>query len=126
MCAGVAAASRDKYEHGKDAESIHGRKAEQLSSSPTEGLTLDRLTVTVDDKDVEAQIGELASQSKRWSDAPKKHAAATGDLIVMDFQGKVGAKAFEGGKGEDMSVEIGTGRLIPGFEDQLTRSRRER
>jgi trigger factor len=37
----------------------------------------------------------------------------------MDFEGKVGGTAFEGGKGEDMSVELGTGRLIPGFEEQL-------
>jgi trigger factor len=37
----------------------------------------------------------------------------------MDFDGKVGGKPFEGGKGEDMSVELGSGRLIPGFEDQL-------
>ena len=42
-----------------------------------------------------------------------------GDLVVMDFEGKVGGKPFEGGKGEDMSVELGSGRLIPGFEDQL-------
>jgi trigger factor len=37
----------------------------------------------------------------------------------MDFEGEVDGKPFEGGKGEDMSVELGTGRLIPGFEDQL-------
>jgi trigger factor len=37
----------------------------------------------------------------------------------MDFEGKVGGKPFEGGKGEDMSVELGSGRLIPGFEEQL-------
>ena len=37
----------------------------------------------------------------------------------MDFEGKVDGNAFEGGKGEDMSVELGSGRLIPGFEEQL-------
>jgi trigger factor len=39
--------------------------------------------------------------------------------VVIDFDGKVGGKAFDGGKGEDMSVELGSGQLIPGFEDQL-------
>ena len=110
----------ERYEPGKDAE-IRVR-VEALPEVPTpqiEGLTLDRLTVDVDEKDVDAQIAELAGQSKRWDDAPKKHAAAAGDLVVIDFEGKVGAKPFEGGKGEDMSVEIGSGRLIPGFEDQL-------
>ena len=42
-----------------------------------------------------------------------------GDLVVMDFEGKVDGEPFEGGKGEGMSVELGSGRLIPGFEDQL-------
>jgi trigger factor len=110
----------EQYEPGKDAE-IHVT-VESLPDVPApqiEGLTLDRLTVTADDSDVDAQIAELASQSKRWSDAPKKHAAEAGDLVVIDFEGKVGPKAFEGGKGEDMSVELGSGRLIPGFEDQL-------
>jgi trigger factor len=37
----------------------------------------------------------------------------------MDFDGKVGGKPFDGGKGDDMSVELGSGQLIPGFEDQL-------
>ena len=37
----------------------------------------------------------------------------------MDFEGKVDGEPFEGGKGEGMSVELGSGRLIPGFEDQL-------
>src|SRR3546814_15638640 len=37
----------------------------------------------------------------------------------MDFEGKVDGEPFEGGKGEGMSIEIGSGRLIPGFEDQL-------
>ena len=82
-------------------------------------LLLERLTVEPDEKALDEQIQQLAGQSKRWSDAPKKHAAAIGDLVVMDFEGKVGGKPFEGGKGEDMSIELGSGRLIPGFEDQL-------
>ena len=83
------------------------------------GSKLERLTVEADEAAVDEQLKQLASQNKRWDDAPKKHAAATGDLVVMDFDGKVDGKPFEGGKGEDMSVELGSGQLIPGFEDQL-------
>jgi trigger factor len=57
--------------------------------------------------------------NKSWKDAPKKHSAENGDLVVMDFQGSIGGTPFEGGKGEDMSIELGSGRLIPGFEEQL-------
>src|SRR6185369_1305460 len=61
----------------------------------------------------------LATSTKNWVDAPKKHAAANGDLVTIDFDGSVGGQPFEGGKGEDMAVELGSGRLIPGFEEQL-------
>ena len=84
-----------------------------------EDLKLDRLLVEAEDAAVNVQIEQLASHNKQWEEAPKKHAAAHGDLVVMDFEGEVDNKAFEGGKGEDMSVELGSGQLIPGFEDQL-------
>ena len=110
----------DQYEPGKDAEVYVSLEAlPDVPPAQLDGLTLERLTVDPDESAVDEQIGQLASQSKRWEDAPKKHAAAKGDLVVMDFEGEVDGKPFEGGKGEDMSVELGTGRLIPGFEDQL-------
>jgi trigger factor len=110
----------DQYEPGKDAEVWV--KVEALPNVPTpqiDKLALERLTVDPDEKAVDEQIEQLAGQGKRWSDAPKKHAAALGDLVVMDFEGKVGGKPFEGGKGDDMSIELGSGGLIPGFEEQL-------
>jgi trigger factor len=109
-----------QYEPGKDAEVRV--QVEALPNVPTpqiDKLMLERLTIEPDEKALDEQIQQLAGQSKRWSDAPKKHEAAIGDLVVMDFEGKVGGKAFEGGKGEDRSIELGSGRLIPGFEDQL-------
>ena len=114
----------DGYEPGKDAEVRV--KVEALPDVPApsiEKLELERLTVDPDDKAINERIEQLASQSKRWEDAPKKHTAAEGDLVVMDFEGEVGGKPFEGGKGEDMSIELGSGRLIPGFEEQLVGSK---
>ena len=108
------------YAPGKDAEVRVSLEALPDVPAPSiEGLKLERLTVEPDEAAVDEQVRQLASQSKRWEDAPKKHAAALGDLVVMDFDGKVDGKAFDGGKGEDMSVELGSGQLIPGFEDQL-------
>ncbi len=110
----------DQYEPGKDAEVYVSLEAlPDLPPAQIDGLKLERLTVEPDESAVDQQVEQLASQSKHWEDAPKKHSAATGDLVVMDFEGEVGGKPFEGGKGEDMSVELGSGRLIPGFEDQL-------
>ena len=108
------------YEPGKDAEvRVSVEALPDVGKPSIADIKLDRLNVDPDDSAVNEQIQQLANQSKRWEDAPKKHAAATGDLVVMDFEGKVDGTPFDGGKGEDMSVEIGSGRLIPGFEDQL-------
>ena len=110
----------ERYEPGKDAEvQVSLEALPDIPAPQIDSLVIERLTVEPDEGAVNAQMQQLASQSKRWEDAPKKHAAALGDLAVIDFEGKVAGKAFEGGKGEDMSVELGSGRLIPGFEDQL-------
>ena len=84
-----------------------------------EGLKLERLTVPVKDEEVQEQLKQLANQQKRFDDADEGHAATKGDQVVMDFVGKVDGVAFDGGTGEGMAVEIGSGQLIPGFEDQL-------
>jgi trigger factor len=111
----------EKYEPGKDAEvTVRLEALPDVPAAQIEGLKLDRLTVEPDDAAVQQQLQQLAGANKSWEDSPAKHAAASGDLVVMDFEGKVGGKPFEGGKGEDMQVELGSGRLIPGFEDQLT------
>ena len=110
----------ESYEPGKDAEvRVRLEALPDVPAPKIDDLKLERLTVEPDEAAVDEQVRQLASQSKRWEDAPKKHAAAKGDLVVMDFDGKVDGKPFEGGKGEDMSVELGSGHLIPGFEDQL-------
>ena len=108
------------YEPGEDAKvTVRLEALPEVPAPKIEDLKLDRLTVDADESAVDEQLKQLASSNKRWNDAPAGHVAATGDLVVMDFEGEVGGKPFEGGKGEDMSVEIGSGRLIPGFEEQL-------
>jgi trigger factor len=108
------------YAPGQDAEvSVRVEALPDVPAPDIDNLELERLTVEPDEKAIDERVQQLATQSKRWEDAPKKHAAANGDLVVMDFDGEVGGKPFEGGKGEDMSVELGSGRLIPGFEEQL-------
>jgi trigger factor len=83
------------------------------------GLKIERLRVEPGADAVDAAVARLAEGQKSYDPAPAKHKAGQGDLVIMDFEGKVDGEPFEGGKGEGMSVEIGSGRLIPGFEDQL-------
>ena len=110
----------ETYEPGKDAEvRVQLEALPEVSAPNIEGLKLERLVVEPDEKAVDEQIEQLVRSNKSWKEAPKTHKAENGDLVVMDFEGKVGGKVFEGGKGEDMSIELGSGRLIPGFEEQL-------
>ncbi|WCM29270.1 trigger factor [Sphingomonas sp. QA11] len=110
----------DGYELGQDAEVKV--ELEVLPDVPTpsiEHLKLERLTVPADEAALQEQLQKFADQQKRWDDAKATYKAKTGDLVVMDFVGKVDGVAFDGGTGTDMSVELGSGRLIPGFEDQV-------
>jgi trigger factor len=110
----------EKYAPGKDAEvTVRLEALPEIGAPDITGLKLERLVIEPDEKAVDEQIQRLVESNKSWKDAPKGHKAGNGDLVVMDFEGKVGGTAFEGGKGEDMSVELGSGRLIPGFEEQL-------
>ena len=113
-------ALEDDYKPGSDVQvKVRLEALPEIPAPSFEGLKLERLTVDADESAIEEQIQRLASANKSWTDAKKGHAAANGDLVVMDFAGSVGGKPFEGGTGEDMQVELGSGQLIPGFEDQL-------
>ena len=82
-------------------------------------LEVERLTSEVTDADVDEGLKRLAEQTKSYSARPEGEAAQTGDLVVIDFVGKVDGTEFPGGKAENFNLGLGTGQLIPGFEDQL-------
>ena len=93
-----------------------------IATPKTDGIALEKLIVEVDDAAVDAAVARLADQAKSFAPAPDGHAAAAGDGVTIDFLGTVDGEAFDGGKGEGMRVVIGSGQLIPGFEDQLVGS----
>jgi len=82
-------------------------------------LSLERVVVPVDEAKVEEALKRIAASRKSTKPAPAGHAAAKGDVVVIDFVGKVDGKEFPGGKAEGYSLELGSGSFVPGFEDQL-------
>jgi trigger factor len=109
-------------EGGQGKDAVVKVELETLPDVPEpqiEGLTLERLTAEPTDAEIDAQLQQLAGNQKSFEAAPAGHAAEQGDLVVIDYEGRVDGEAFEGGKGESMRVELGSGRLIPGFEEQL-------
>lgn len=109
-----------EYKAGEDTVvDFHFEVLPQISAPSIEGIKLERLVVEADDKAVDEAILKLAQGQKSFDTAAKSYKAKTGDVVVIDFEGKVEGVPFDGGKGEGMAVEIGSGQLIPGFEDQL-------
>ena len=111
----------EDYEEGKDAEvSIELEILPAIETPDTDGLKLERLVVPVSDEAVDEAVAKFAEGQKSFEDAKKTHKAGEGDQLIIDFVGKLDGEEFEGGKAEDAPLEIGAGRFIPGFEEQLT------
>ena len=108
------------YEQGMDAElSVSLEVLPKIEAPSLDGLKLEKLVVPVRDDEVNDSIQRLAGQQKRFAEAKKGKKAATGDQVICDFTGKLDGVEFDGGKAESQAIEIGAGRLIPGFEDGL-------
>lgn len=82
------------------------------------GLKVAKIDYTVTDEDVDKDIEATRQKNARLVSVDDRP-VQTGDIAVIDFEGFVDDVAFEGGKGEDYELEIGSNTFIPGFEDQL-------
>ncbi|QCU19815.1 trigger factor [Bacillus altitudinis] len=82
------------------------------------GLNVEKDDTSVSDEDVQE---ELKAMQNRQAELVVKEEGAieNGDTVVLDFEGFVDGEAFEGGKAENYSLEVGSGSFIPGFEEQL-------
>ncbi len=81
-------------------------------------LKLERLVADVEPDAIDKAVGELAERGTAWN-PDAAHAAGSGDRLTVDFIGKIGEEAFEGGTAEDAQIVLGQGSFIPGFEEGL-------
>ena len=84
-------------------------------------LTVAKQDREASEADVDARLADLQKQHAEL--VVKEEEAVEGDTVVIDYEGFVGEEAFEGGKGENYSLELGSGSFIPGFEDQLKKKK---
>ena len=82
------------------------------------GVEVPKSEITVTDEEVDAEVKKEQDKNARTV-AVEDRAAANGDITTIDFEGFVDGVAFEGGKGTDYALTLGSGTFIPGFEDQL-------
>ena len=82
------------------------------------GVEVPKSEITVTDEEVDAEVKKEQDKNARTV-AVEDRAAANGDITTIDFEGFVDGVAFDGGKGTDYALTLGSGTFIPGFEDQL-------
>jgi trigger factor len=82
-----------------------------------EGLEVGRREPEVEEARIDEELGGLRDQFATLDTVERP--AADGDFVVIDYTGEIDGEPFEGGSGRDQLVQLGSGRLIPGFEEQL-------
>jgi len=80
-------------------------------------FSVERPVVDITDADVDAMLENLRSQRAGWQVVER--AAQTGDKVTIDFEGTIDGKPFSGGSAENVDLVLGSGKMIPGFEEQL-------
>ena len=85
------------------------------------GIEVPKETVSISKAEVDAELSRMQERNARIETVDRE--AKTGDTVVLDFEGFVDGKPFDGGKAEGYTLTLGSGAFIPGFEDQLVGSR---
>ena len=109
----------EQIEKGKDLKfSAIMQTKPEAEVSKYKGIEIKKVEYNVTDEDINHELGHMQEHNSRLisiEDRPVE----SGDIATIDFEGFVDGKAFEGGKGENYSLELGSNTFIPGFEEQL-------
>jgi trigger factor len=109
-----------KFEEGKDLEyTMAFELFPEFEPVDLSTIELERLKAPVDEERIEDAIKRIAESFKDSKTVEDDRACAAGDIVVIDFVGRLDGEEFPGGKAEGYSLELGTGAFIPGFEDQI-------
>ena len=83
------------------------------------GIQLERMNAEVTEPEVDEALAKIAEQSRPFAPKGEGAKAENGDRVTIDFTGKMDGTPFQGGTGGDVSLHLGSGSFIPGFEEQL-------
>ncbi len=109
-----------KFEDGQDLEfSVALEVLPEIVQPDYASITLERMKVEIADETVNETLERIAKQSREKKPAAEGKAAAQGDVVVIDFVGKIDGTPFENGAANDFELELGSNTFIPGFEEQL-------
>src|SRR5699024_2033717 len=109
----------EEIEQGKDLVFVCDVTVKpEVTLGEYKGIEVEEESVEVTDEDVEQEL-EALQQSNAELVVKEEGKVEEGNTVVIDFEGFLDGEAFEGGKGENHPLEIGSGQFIPGFEEQL-------
>lgn len=110
----------DKFEEGKDISfEMSFEVLPEIKFGDLSSLKLEKPVAEVPAEEVEKALGYMAQARRNIVKVEEDRAAKKGDTVVINFVGSVDGVEFQGGKGENYPLELGSGSFIPGFEDQL-------
>ncbi|KJS35685.1 MAG: trigger factor [Rhodospirillaceae bacterium BRH_c57] len=108
------------FEEGKDLEfKMDVEVLPTIGEMDFASIELERPKVVVPDAEIEEALGRIAESRKQAEATGSKRKSKKGDILEIDFVGRIGGEEFPGGKGEGYDLELGSNTFIPGFEDQL-------
>jgi trigger factor len=116
--AGAPAVEPKVFEKGKDLEYVATFEVfPEIQLAGFESIAVERLQAEVVDADIDNMLDVLRKQNTRFENVER--AAESGDQLNIDFVGKIDGEAFAGGSAKGTPLVLGSGRMIPGFEDAL-------
>jgi len=108
------------FEQGGDLEfTVSVEVLPEVEIADLSALTLEKPVSPVDEAEVTKALEDIAGRSDKTEKAPDETLADDGDVVVINFLGRVDGVAFEGGTAEDYALKLGSNTFIPGFEAQL-------
>lgn len=115
---GMPAIEPKVNEEGKDFEFVATFEVyPEVTVTALDKIKVEQPEVAVTDKDVDNMLETLRKQHSTWKEVKRK--SKKGERITIDFTGSIDGEEFDGGKATDFALELGEGRMIPGFEDQI-------
>ncbi|HEY0921544.1 trigger factor [Rheinheimera pacifica] len=116
--AGAPTFAPGQLEQGKDLEfKATFEVYPEVEVKNLDKIEVNKPVVEIADADLDKMLDTLRKQHAKWE--AKKGKAATGDRVIIDFVGSIDGEEFEGGKATNFTLELGQGRMIPGFEDGI-------
>ena len=110
----------EKFEDGKDIEfTVEAEVLPEITLGDFSKISLKKYTAKVPAEEIDKAIKYMADSRRDTVKIKEDRAAKKGDVAVIDFVGSIDGKEFNGGKGTDYPLELGSNSFIPGYEDQL-------